>query len=91
VDIDSSGIKKFVIDVINSITMQSGLPNQASLSLSSLDLDDYTSTLGVIGRKGEKIIMGMIIKKPNDPHRLLFLSHTTKTASHLTFRMVENE
>jgi hypothetical protein len=46
-------------------------------------------TIGVIGKKGDEIKMGMIIKKAHDPHHVVFLSESTATGAQLTFRMIE--
>lgn len=91
VDIDPAGIENLVAGVINTMTTQAGLPAETAMSLPSrTNLEDMDiKTIGVIGRKGDEIKMGLIMKKMNDPHHVVLLSHATSTGTNLTFRMVE--
>lgn len=91
IDIDPVGIESLVAGVVNTMTTQIWLPAETALSLPpSADLKDMgMKTIGVIGKKGDEIKMGMLIKKFNDPHHVVFLSESTATGTHLSFRMIE--
>jgi hypothetical protein len=91
VDIDPVGIESLVAGVVNTMTSQMGLPAETAISLpptSSLE-DAGFKTIGVIGKRGDEIKMGMLIKKADDPHHVVFLSESTATGTNLSFRMIE--
>lgn len=91
VDIDPVGIDSLVAGVLNTMTSQMWLPTETALSLPVPDsLENMgMKTIGVIGKKWDEIKMGMVIKKTNDPHHVVFLSDSTATWGQLSFRMIE--
>jgi hypothetical protein len=46
-------------------------------------------TVGVIGKKGDEIKMGMIMKKVDDPNQVVLTSVSTETTANVILRMLE--